>query len=323
MDAFRNYSTLYSGLNSATQMKDSAIRTVAETKAKSANMGKTLGEVKSFLSGQAGGKTFIKNVKPILKKRAEKLAEEMKAKVKAKLEEKVGELKQKIQPKTNTPPTDEEENANNVSESTTDTLQDDASPVADENEATESNLGENDGYDDWDTPAEPDGTEAPGYDDWDSPWGSDAIEESRAGTFSNPLANARANKFNPKEQDSQEAMEPRDAPPSYDEAVDKPATGAGSATDAEAQEQIDKGLAEKVAGKVVEKTAGKTAAELAGEEGGLSVLDAIPGLDVLGFIGGAILAGIEAHKEKKEEEEGEEGAMGTPGQAVQVGVGGE
>ena len=83
MDAFRNYSTLYSGLNSATQMKDSAIRVVAETKAKSANMGKTLGEVKSFLSGQAGGKTFLKNVKPILKKRAEKLAEEMKAKVKA------------------------------------------------------------------------------------------------------------------------------------------------------------------------------------------------------------------------------------------------
>ena len=63
MDAFRNYSTLYSGLNSATQMKDSAIRTVAESKAKSANMGKTLGEVKSFLSGQSGGKSFIKNVK--------------------------------------------------------------------------------------------------------------------------------------------------------------------------------------------------------------------------------------------------------------------
>ena len=317
MDAFRNYSTLYSGLNSATQMKDSAIRTVAESKAKSANMGKTLGEVKSFLSGQAGGKTFIKNVKPILKKRAEKLAEEMKAKVKAKLEEKVGELKQAVKPKTSTPPTDEEENADNVSESTTDTLQDDASPVAEENTATESNLGANDGYDDWDTPENTD------YDSWDTPWGGDAIEESRAGTFSNPLANARANKFNPKEQDSQEAMEPRDAPPSYDEAVDQPATGAGSATDAEAQEQIDKALAEKMAGKVVEKTAGKTAAELAGEEGGLSILDAIPGLDVLGFIGGGILAAIEARKEKKEETEGEEGAMGTPGQAVQVGVGGE
>tara|TARA_R110001583_G_scaffold34285_5_gene115366 strand:+ start:1663 stop:2622 length:960 start_codon:yes stop_codon:yes gene_type:complete len=319
MDAFRNYSTLYSGLNSATQMKDSAIRTVAESKAKSANMGKTLGEVKSFLSGQAGGKTFIKNVKPILKKRAEKLAEEMKAKVKAKLEEKVGELKQAVKPKTSTPPTDEEENADNVSESTTDTLQDDASPVAEENTATESNLGANDQYDEWDQPS--DFNES--YDSWDSPWGDDAIAESRAGTFSNPIANTRANKFNPKEQDSQEAMEPRDAPPSYQESVDEPATGAGNATDAAAQEQIDKALAEKMAGKVVEKTAGKTAAELGGEETGLSILDAIPGLDVLGFLGGGILAAIEAHKEKKEEEEGEEGATGTPGQAIQIGVGNE
>ena len=100
-------------------------------------------------------------------------------------------------------------------------------------------------------------------------------------------------------------------------------TGAGNATDAAAQEQIDKALAEKMAGKVVEKTAGKTAAELGGEETGLSILDAIPGLDVLGFLGGGILAAIEAHKEKKEEEEGEEGATGTPGQAIQIGVGGE
>lgn len=320
MDAFRNYSTLYSGLNSATQMKDSAIRTVAESKAKSANMGKTLGEVKSFLSGQSGGKAFIKNVKPILKKRAEKLAEEMKAKVKAKLEEKVGELKQAVKPKTSTPPTDEEENADNINESTTDTLQDDASPVAEENTATESNLGANDSYDSWDKPE--DFNED--YDSWDTPAGEDAIAESRAGTFSNPIANARANKFNPKEQDSQESMEPRDSPPSYEESLDKPATtGAGSATDAEAQEQLDKALAEKMAGKVVEKTAGKTAAELGGEETGISILDTIPGLDILGFIGGGILAAIEAHKEKKEEEEGEEGAMNTPGQAIQVGVGNE
>ena len=57
------------------------------------------------------------------------------------------------------------------------------------------------------------------------------------------------------------------------------------------------------------KTAGKVAGEAAGEVGGdvavaggetaLGILDAIPGADVIGVIGGAILTGIEAHKHKK------------------------
>ena len=36
------------------------------------------------------------------------------------------------------------------------------------------------------------------------------------------------------------------------------------------------------------------------EEGSLGILDAVPGLDILGAIGGAVLAGIEGHKQKKE-----------------------
>ena len=57
------------------------------------------------------------------------------------------------------------------------------------------------------------------------------------------------------------------------------------------------------------KTAGKAAGESAAEIGGdaavaggetaLGVLDAIPGADIIGVIGGAILTGIEAHKHKK------------------------
>ena len=75
MDAFKNYSNLISGINADNQFKDSAVRAVAETKSKADEMGKTIGEVKSFLSGQHGGRAFAKNIKPILKKRAERLAE--------------------------------------------------------------------------------------------------------------------------------------------------------------------------------------------------------------------------------------------------------
>ena len=71
------------------------------------------------------------------------------------------------------------------------------------------------------------------------------------------------------------------------------------------------------------REAGEKALAEGGEEAGLSVLDAVPGLDVLSFIGGGILAAVEAHKQKKEEAVEEAGATGTPNQAVQIGVGGE
>jgi hypothetical protein len=53
------------------------------------------------------------------------------------------------------------------------------------------------------------------------------------------------------------------------------------------------------------KTAGETAAEIGGDaaaaggETALGILDSIPGADIIGVIGGAILTGIEAHRHKK------------------------
>ena len=71
-------------------------------------------------------------------------------------------------------------------------------------------------------------------------------------------------------------------------------TGDGSGTvDAEG-----KTLAKKVATKDLEDEGG----DLALEEGSLSVLDAVPFLDIAGVIGGAVLAGVEAHHAKKEQE---------------------
>ena len=59
------------------------------------------------------------------------------------------------------------------------------------------------------------------------------------------------------------------------------------------------------AAKTAAKAAGETAAEIGGDaaaaggETALGVLDAIPGADIIGVIGGAILTGIEAHRHKK------------------------
>ncbi len=76
----------------------------------------------------------------------------------------------------------------------------------------------------------------------------------------------------------------------------------------------------------VAKTTGKTVAEetaeTAGEEGGISVLDAIPGIDLFGAIGGAILAGIMAHREKKQEEAEKDVAPMTTNVDTEIGLGG-
>ncbi len=373
-DAFRNYNNLISGLNQSQAANDVAIRSVAESKEKAAEMGKTIGEVKSFLSGQHGGRSFAKDIKPILKKRAERLAERAKAQLEEKLQgakaqveqriaaarqnaaDRLAQGRQAVEDRLNgTPREPPNTDGENPTQRTT----------PDENEPEP-----NDQYDDWDKPYEPNndydswdtGADDKIFDSWDTPWGGDTIAESRAGTFSNPLANARANLQNPAEQDSQNPMEARSDPPSYDDSisdttktspvdpdempegppkfnansgdgddalgnesqmsnVSTKATGAGDSTDATAQEALDKQLADKMAKEAAEKVAVK-GGEDAAADAATGVLDAIPGLDVLGFIGGAILAGFQAKKEKKEENIEEEGAA-TATQAVQVGIGGE
>jgi len=76
----------------------------------------------------------------------------------------------------------------------------------------------------------------------------------------------------------------------------------------------------------VEKTAGKTlaeeTAETGAEEGGISILDSIPGVDIFGAIGGAILAGIMAHREKKQEEAEKDVAPLTTNVDTEIGLSG-
>ena len=248
MDAFRNYNNLISGINADNQMRDSAVRAVADAKQKSDGMGKTLGEVKSFLSGQHGGRAFAKDIKPYLKQRAERLAEKAKAEINSRIKSKVEQVanrvkqarteaeqrlaqgRQAVQNRLNGTP---EANENTGTENAT------QSEPAGENvnneyddwdtpQGEDTNGGEaQDGYDDWDTPftgeeaGEGDADlQARGFDSWETKWGEDTIEESRAGTFSNPIANSRANLQNPSVQDSQNPMVDRSEPPSYEEALD-------------------------------------------------------------------------------------------------------
>jgi len=76
----------------------------------------------------------------------------------------------------------------------------------------------------------------------------------------------------------------------------------------------------------VAKTTGKTVAEetaeTGGEEGGISILDSIPGVDIFGAIGGAILAGIMAHREKKQEEAEKDLAPMTTNVDTEIGLSG-
>ena len=226
-------------------MADSAVRAVADAKQKSDGMGKTLGEVKSFLSGQHGGRAFAKDIKPYLKQRAERLAEKAKAEINSRIKSKVEQVanrvkqarieaeqriaqgRQAVQNRLNGTP---EANENTGTENPTgpEPAGDNVNTEYDDwdtPQAEDTNGGEaNDGYDDWDTASiggEGDADlESRGFDSWETKWGDDTIEESRAGTFSNPIANSRANLQNPTTQDSQTPMTDRSEPPSYEEALE-------------------------------------------------------------------------------------------------------
>ena len=62
------------------------------------------------------------------------------------------------------------------------------------------------------------------------------------------------------------------------------------------------------------------AAELGGEEAATGILDAIPGLDILGAIGGAVLAGIEGHHQKMETDAEKNVAASTTNVDTQIGI---
>ena len=81
----------------------------------------------------------------------------------------------------------------------------------------------------------------------------------------------------------------------------------------------------KVASTTVEDesaVAGGEDAALVGGETAAGILDSVPGLDILSAIGGAILAGVMAHREKKQEEAEQEVAPMTTNVDTEIGLSG-
>lgn len=109
--------------------------------------------------------------------------------------------------------------------------------------------------------------------------------------------------------------------------------GAGKLLDGARQiifgaKQAATGAAKTVAkegGEAAAKVGGTAAAEeggtVAGGETALGVLDAIPGADIIGIIGGAILTGVEAHKHNKLAKSIRNAAQGLPNFSVSSQVG--
>jgi hypothetical protein len=71
-----------------------------------------------------------------------------------------------------------------------------------------------------------------------------------------------------------------------------------------------------------EEVAAGDDAAIAGGEAGTGILDAIPGLDILGAVGGAILAGIMSHREKMQEKAEQAVAPLTSNVDTQIGLSG-
>tara|TARA_R110002167_G_scaffold334311_3_gene541425 strand:- start:201 stop:1421 length:1221 start_codon:yes stop_codon:yes gene_type:complete len=149
--------------------------------------------------------------------------------------------------------------------------------------------------------------------------GPDEIENlaqnfsSRVGNFTNRISNMRFNKPNTEYDDWDK---PEDFNEDYDE-WDKPEDFDDSGDTGKIISDTGK--------KILKKTGEDELAETGGEEAGLGVLDSIPFADIFGFLGGAILAGVEEHKMHKEErlEESQAGQGGQTGVTDQAGVGGE
>ena len=353
MDAFRNYNNLYSGLLSDLETNDATVRANAEAKESADEMGKSLGEVKAFLSGSHGSKAFSANLKAQAKKKAEQLAERAKSAVSKKAEDLKGQIKERI----NQAKQDAQDKLEDAKQSVEDRFS--GEPTSDqypaENPLEKEQGAQNENPEDEEIGEDADIEEIgegatlrmthfgdddddgdEDFDDFKSTRGEDAINEGRAGTGDNPISHARQTANDTGEADSQTVTDEPELPsgtlktttfdgtfPEGDEEI----PGNGEAGAKLVAEQTNKGLAKQVAEKQVEKgaekTAGKVAGEEVGEEAGMGVLDTVPGLDVIGFLGGIILGAIERHKQKKEEEIAEAGAQGVPNQAVQVGVGGE
>lgn len=136
-----------------------------------------------------------------------------------------------------------------------------------------------------------------GFNAGSDPVFSSVMSQTRGGNLQNPFANARQNKFNPRQEDGQSNTTPRSTPaePETQSTADAPMEGTQAGGDALDQVAQDAKIA-------AEATAKAAAKDAVGGEAVGGILDAIPGAEAIGLAIGAIVAGVGAHRAHRAEE---------------------
>ena len=158
-----------------------------------------------------------------------------------------------------------------------------------------------------------------GFNAGSDPVFSSVMSQTRGGNLQNPFANARQNKFNPRQEDGQSNTTPRSTPaePETQSTADAPMEGTQAGGDALDQAAQDAKIAAEAAAKAAAKDA-------AGGEAVGGILDAIPGAEAIGLAIGAIVAGVGAHRAHRAEEEEkskDQSPMNPTSFSYQAGVG--
>ena len=332
MDAFRNYDQLLNSMGEANADKNAALNQMNSTKASIDSTMKVLGETKLALSSRSAvqgiGKKFIK---PRLKKYFSKKAEELENKIKnaaskSGTDEGTYTINGNSTPTTKSPtPADEDTGYADVDDYTppggfsetigdgsveSNAINDTVGKGASRASKFEKNVssGEAEGTeDDFTTGGVADKTDFTSSDigeAGDNVYSrTNGLSEEETGQV-NDFINKSVVKPNPSGGATEaEANASRGAPTqaSGNLAEDTPKVGSPS------QNPV-KDLGKKQLKKSGEKDLEEEGGDLAAEEGGLATLDAIPFADIIGVIGGAVLAGVEGHKQNKAQKAMEDGS---------------
>ena len=325
MDAFKNYSSMLDDINTADERKNAMLKEATERKEKAMEITKVLGEGKLYLSGKSIGDKVGQAIKDRVKPELEKAGDFIKGRI--------NEVGERAKTAINQALTGDE--LEGTGPTRMENLQDEiarrsgarakARQRADEEQGQrDRGVGPNESGDtEAGTELETVGrggvgggenpvVENPSFDanasgDFDllqsssnmaqsggiteSTLGS-TLNASRGGNFQNPIANARANKFAPDQEDPQAFSTPRSTIGNPDVIANKInpdiiAEKAGGQTEDLASNILQKGKSVLKAGGDAVEGVGETAS---------GILDAIPGLDVVGVISGAVLAGVASHR---------------------------
>lgn len=288
-NVFGGTDSMLQNLASAKSQLEQSKVNILEDKEKPVEIGKTLGEAKSFITGSS----ISKAVGPKLKKFVIQ-------KIKSKVSEAKGQLETKVKAglekrlKPTEPPAEPAEPAAPPAEplAAVKPVAEDLPFAANEDEINEA-AGD----------AEISASERAGAtaEQGASQYTSGGLAETSFGSAGRDAASKLGTESSEISEESMNAGRAGVGESGISDTLNAIGRGAGKLLDG-ARQVI---FGAKQAATATVKTAGKAAAEAGGDaavgggETALGVLDAIPGADIIGLIGGAILTGVEAHHHEK------------------------